>query len=271
MLNLIATKDVENAEDSSPQLKKQIRQTFGKCSALWKNQARSNVVADAISSSCEGYLPTPVLTQWNSTYDCLKSLHGMLVHSEGKLKEVCENFKIPRFTKSDIDFIDEYVQVFTPLAQAITLLQRENSMFMAYLLPTVAPLRKKMSALLTENLRYCRPVVDSLIAAINKRFAGIEEEKHLIISAVCHPKFKVAWIDNEVEWKRAWDYLKNELMRTSTIEKASSGEQSGEDEDCEHFLTSKHRPHLLHGSRSLYSTPNLLQQQVWTVSSTCRC
>ncbi|XP_042144251.1 uncharacterized protein LOC121832865 isoform X2 [Ixodes scapularis] len=238
MPNLIATKDVENAEESSPKLKKQIRQTFSKCSALWKKQARSTVVPDAISSSCEGYLPTPVLTRWNSTCDCLKSLHGMLVHIEEKFKEVCENFKIPRFTKSDIHFIEEHVQVLTPLAQAITLLQRENSMFMAYLRPTVASLRKTMSALLTENLRYCSPVVESLIVAINKRFAGMEEEKHLIISAICHPKFKAAWIDNEVERKRAWDYLKNKLMRTSTIEKVSSGEQTDEDEeDCEHFFT----------------------------------
>ncbi|MCZ6925444.1 MAG: hypothetical protein O7D30_09240, partial [Rickettsia endosymbiont of Ixodes persulcatus] len=64
--------------------------------------------------------------------------------------------------------------------------------------------------------------------SFDERFADMKEQKHLITSAVCHPKFKVEWTNNKAEQKRTWNYLKNELIQISTMEKASSGEQSGD-------------------------------------------
>ncbi|XP_039304999.1 uncharacterized protein LOC113005993 isoform X2 [Solenopsis invicta] len=71
-LNLVAVKDSEKALDSDAVYKKKHRVTFAKLVKLWNKQNQSTQTADKINEICGVYLKTPVITRWNSTFDCLR-------------------------------------------------------------------------------------------------------------------------------------------------------------------------------------------------------
>lgn len=62
-LNLVATKDSEEALKKDVSFKKIHRSTFGKCSKLWSKQNQSTQLADEIKDICGVYLKKPVITR----------------------------------------------------------------------------------------------------------------------------------------------------------------------------------------------------------------
>lgn len=47
------------------------------------------------------------------------------------------------------------------------------------------------------------------------RFQEVKKDNFKIIAAVCHPKFKLTWIDDETEKNKAKALLEEEVRRTS--------------------------------------------------------
>lgn len=56
-----------------------------------------------------------------------------------------------------------------PLSCALDVLQRQEHMFIGYLLPTLAILEKRIKYEAMKGLAYCGPLANSVLAGIEKR------------------------------------------------------------------------------------------------------
>jgi len=109
------------------------------CLSLWTKQNMSNLIAEKIHDTLEVYLKAPNKTRWNCTYDSLLQIQNILISSNGhtKMNNIMDFCEIQRFINQEIQLIQEYCEVMTPLAESLDFLQEEESMFMGYLLPTL--------------------------------------------------------------------------------------------------------------------------------------
>ena len=76
-LNLIATHDADKTKADNA-YKKVYYCTLGKCSALWNKWSRSVHAAEVIKDGLEVSLVVPNDTRWNSQYDALDQLRGII-------------------------------------------------------------------------------------------------------------------------------------------------------------------------------------------------
>lgn len=65
-LNLVATVDGAQNEQTNPNYGKVAKSVFSKCSKLWSKLGQSDIKGDALKAHCAIYLPRPVITRCNS-------------------------------------------------------------------------------------------------------------------------------------------------------------------------------------------------------------
>ncbi|XP_061450393.1 uncharacterized protein LOC133369283 [Rhineura floridana] len=178
--------------------KKQFRSLMGKCSKLWSKQNQSAQIAEYIRAQCGVYLKVPNKTRWNSTFDVLKQLHELLSTVPLKMHAITDRCSLSRITAAEIEVVQEYTEIMEPLAQSLDILQRENGMFMGYLLPTLCNLDRKLEGLENkpERYTYCFQLLRGVREALRKLFAAIWEDKRLLLAACLHPRFKLDWLES---------------------------------------------------------------------------
>lgn len=110
-LNLVATKDAENAAKTSEPFRKVSRSTMAKCQALWNKQSRSTLASDTIQEALGTQLVIPNATRWNSTYSSLERMKKIIAGREDDLDDICGKLEVPRFKQAEKIFISEYVTV----------------------------------------------------------------------------------------------------------------------------------------------------------------
>jgi hypothetical protein len=121
-LNLVATTDLQNiVAKSTGQFKSVLRSAMAKCSKLWSNVSRSTKSSDILESIVGISLRSPGETRWNSTYDAVKRLLEPRVRE--KLPQLLDALKLPRFTKIELEVLEEYVRVMSSIATALDKLQ----------------------------------------------------------------------------------------------------------------------------------------------------
>jgi hypothetical protein len=138
-LSLIAVSDVQEALRENASYKRLYNSTMAKCSALWNCSSRSLKCHEAIESIIHRRLVKPRPTRWNSLYDSLYVLKTL----RGNMKALCQAVGIAVFRDIELDFIDEYVDVMSPIALALDRLQGQKSESMAFigaLIPTLMTL-----------------------------------------------------------------------------------------------------------------------------------
>jgi hypothetical protein len=218
-LNLIATHDVACA-DSDGAYKKLSRSTFAKCQSLWNKQSRSPKSAEVVQESFGLQFVVPNQTRWNSMFMSVERLNR-LIGEKGMdvMNGVCDKLGVPQFRRAEVAFIAEYVTVMKPLATALDILQCETKVYMAYLVPTVMVLKEKMQFLLqNSSIQCCKPLVISLNAGIDKRFAQYTMNAELIASSIIHPKFKTAWIKDPEQKRLGLDFLINKIQQQQQLQ-----------------------------------------------------
>lgn len=85
-------------------------------------------------------LKTPCITRWNSTYDSVKELHSVTE----ELSTICESLGVPRFTNSNVEFLEEYQMCLSPIAFCLDKLQGENNMYLGDVLPWLFGLKENL-------------------------------------------------------------------------------------------------------------------------------
>ncbi|CAB4039898.1 zinc finger BED domain-containing 1-like, partial [Paramuricea clavata] len=193
-LNLISTSDAEKAE-ADGNYKRLSRSTFAKCSSLWNKSSRSVQVAEMVKEKCGLSLIKPNATQWNSIFMAVQRIIRIIKgKGENVIHSVCSLADVPKFKPAEISFLNHYVEVMKPVAQALNILQGEtnhSNAYMGYLAPTITILRDKLSKKL--DIPVTKPLVQELLNGIDKRFDSILKDKKIIAAAILYPKFKESW------------------------------------------------------------------------------
>ncbi|XP_050547892.1 uncharacterized protein LOC126909503 [Daktulosphaira vitifoliae] len=136
-----------------------------------------------------------------------------------------------RFVRSDIEFLEEYHMVMEPIACSLDLLQSEKSMYFGYLIPTVEELIHKYTLFNLDSSisMKIKPLVNSILNGIKARFENVFNDKFLTIAAISHPKFKTAWIKNDVKKQLAIEYFKNACTEEYKEDRSSSDDEFKKD------------------------------------------
>lgn len=192
-LNLVATHDAGKALSNSA-YKKLYRSTIAKCTALWNKASRSTNCADVVHEKLNTALIVPNDTRWNSHFRAIEKIKNILEkNSEDKIHDVFNALEVPLLLESEVDFVKEYCRVMQPLAFALDILQAENKCYIGFLLPTLASLEFKLSAL-KPSVKLTVPLIDAILEALKTRFAGYNERSELIIASMTLPQFKLRWL-----------------------------------------------------------------------------
>ncbi|XP_020669662.3 uncharacterized protein LOC110090344 [Pogona vitticeps] len=203
-LHLVATQDLEalisDSSENSPlgPFRKHFSSLMGKCRKLWSKQTQSAQIVQYIHQQCGVCLKLPNKASWNSTFEALKQLNELLSTVPLKMDAVMDQCSLARITPAESLVVAEYTEIMGPLAQSLDILQRENGMFMGYLLPTLYNLDRKLQGLENKPVRYtyCFPLLRGLREALQRRFAPIWEDRKLLLAACLHPRFKVDWLES---------------------------------------------------------------------------
>lgn len=170
---------------------------FEKCSFLWRKcdcVRTSETVVTVLGES----LITPVVTRWSSIYDAICCI---LSHKE-KLPELCNRLALHNscFSASDIQYMEEYRVLMTPIVSTIQFLQMESNLFYGCLIPALTSLAVKL-----KRVSDSTELIDLKIVAIglqeklkdlfSKYFKLSEEANSAIIASVLCPNVKMRWFN----------------------------------------------------------------------------
>ncbi|XP_073714053.1 uncharacterized protein [Misgurnus anguillicaudatus] len=223
------TTDVEEA-NANTVYKRVTRSTFSKCWSLWNKSARSTTAAEIIEETCKLQLLRPNATRWNSLFLAVERIVRIArEHGDGAIAAVCSALKIPMFTPVELAFLSEYAKTMSPVAKALDVLQGETNVQMGWLVPTITLLKTKLQHLHTSS-KFCRPLIDALLAGLEKRFGQMLKDPELIAAAILVPKFKTCWTSDEQIIKLGLDYIRSHL-KDQTVENPRESSHSSEEDD----------------------------------------
>jgi len=191
-LNLLASRDSLKAQNDQSYCKI-YTSTFRKTTDIWNLVSRSTKAADIFYEICKCHLKIPCKTRWNSYYDSIKAL----LNVKNKLEDVCEKLEKPKFTDSQISFLEEYIKVMEPIASALDFLQGDKYSCFGHVLPVLFQMKQQLEKL--GHLHFCKILRDTLVTALDKRFGNIIDltntnSQYYILATVTIPKFKLKWL-----------------------------------------------------------------------------
>ena len=189
-LSLIATTDIKKAGYSGPH-KKIFHSSFAKTSAIW-NKCNLPKSAEIIQEVCQRSLVTPCVTRWNSMFD---SLVCLLEFDVDKLKDLCKKLGVPEFKDIEVEFLQEYCKVLTPIAMAIDKFQGEKNCFYGFVIPVLKQVENQLKKLEDSSLKYNQPLVAASLSGLFKRFRPFLDQDSTVkdakLATVSHPLFKL--------------------------------------------------------------------------------
>ncbi|XP_055921478.1 uncharacterized protein LOC129952713 [Eupeodes corollae] len=166
-----------------------------KCSNLWNkiNRPKSSEEIMAILGS---QLKYPVITRWNSLYD---SIEDVIKH-KSKINDLCKKFGTQNIFDVDFEYLEEFLMLMKPVAEALDFLQKEKQMLYGFLLPTLATVRNKFRKIKTSNALKVIPAdmigkfEDALLERFTNHFNLTPEVHDAIVASVLCPSIKLKWI-----------------------------------------------------------------------------
>ncbi|CAG5096883.1 Protein of unknown function [Cotesia congregata] len=155
---------------------------------------RSPKTSESLKSYLGVSLKRPVVTRWNSTYDCINQLLSV----QNKLLDNSKINLMNGFKSKDFKFLAEYVRCSKPLACAIDRLQGDKCYY-GVLLPTLVSVKYEMQKLINDTTFIdFKPLAQAIIDGINKRFQKLfdpsQPDIDAFLAAIPHPQFKGRWL-----------------------------------------------------------------------------
>ena len=196
-LNLVACKDAAEPEKNTKYNKENMKYAtvkkkfMEKVEFLWSRQGTSTHDAEAIVRHVGCRLKRPNKTRWNAYYDSLKFLKKKIDAKDDKLRGLLDELGQKRFSGEELLFLDEWLKLQEPIAEALDTLQGDVGL--GYALPTLFSVENdldKETANLAEN-SVCRPLAKALKLGVHKRFNDYFESEEWIVAAVATPCFKL--------------------------------------------------------------------------------
>ncbi|XP_071577520.1 uncharacterized protein [Temnothorax nylanderi] len=194
-LHLIASSDAMKIIKDDSRLKRLHEEAIGACEKLWK-KLRSPKNRETLKKYLKCALKRPVVTRWNSLYDCLKQIISL----EDKLTDIQQyvNFEVD-IREHHFRYIRDYLTCMKPLALGIDKAQAETTCYYGCLLPLLLSIKNKWTAILRDNnLIYCKKLVEGMQLKLIDRFNDFFEIRGqgeaAALAAITHPQFKDRWL-----------------------------------------------------------------------------
>ncbi|XP_047455236.1 uncharacterized protein LOC125016657 isoform X2 [Mugil cephalus] len=119
------------------------------------------------------------------------------------------------FTPAETAFLTDYTKTMSPVAKAVNALQGEANVQLGWLLPTIILLTSNLHNLHTTS-KYCGPLVNALLAGLERCLGEMLAEPELITAAILVPKFRTCWTSDEGIIKCGLNYIKTHLKEQSS-------------------------------------------------------
>lgn len=226
-LNLVGKVDAFDALNSNSEYSRQYVSVFTKLNEIWRvNSTRLGRETFQLYMNKKSILK-PHRIRWNRIYDAVSVLNFNFVLRKCSTKQpftfhiqignilsldwaglatACEALKIDKLCDQDIDFLKEYKLVLQPIAEAITFVEGSMNTFGSYL-PTLFGIRTRLRELHlnSDELKYCKPLLDAIRSGFNTRFAhlmhlpdmyvqGDPKAAPLFIAMLSNPRYKTNFI-----------------------------------------------------------------------------
>lgn len=126
-----------------------------------------------------------------------------LLDYKSKLNTLCYRLDVPTFEANEILYLEEYVKIMKPIAEAIDFLQSEQNMFFGYFLPTLVSIQVKLRRLDSQEVIFLskanKEIQKSLIKRFEKYFLVEPEAWDAVIAAIVIPKIKLRFVKTLLE------------------------------------------------------------------------
>lgn len=122
--------------------------------------------------------------------------------NEVNLKTVCIILNIPALDKEDYVFLNEYMKVTRPIAEALKALEGNRDTFGIYL-PTLFGLKFKLDELGIERFMFCKPLQQNICIGFSTRFSSMMDLNNaksspLYLAMATNPKFKLNFMPRNI-------------------------------------------------------------------------
>lgn len=199
-LNLVASSDAEDALDD-PMFEERYTSAMGKCRALWNKQNQSVHAAEVIKKEFGKKLVTPNQTRWNSVYDSVQCLLGVIDNVDNLLQfnSVIREYpvRLAEFNSRNITFLRQYMAVMEPVAEGLDKLQAEKEAYQGTFLPIICLITAELEEKVQDKeFLQVKPLSEALLQGMKIRFAEAKTNLEYKLAAAFHPKFRVDWMEH---------------------------------------------------------------------------
>lgn len=221
LMNLVGSSDFKKKLNSDIPLSfRSFKWAVNKLKIFWNLSSRSSRVKCIVQDICKRSFPYPSTIRWNSLYDSIKVASQYKEMINTAIDNINKNVK-PRKRLEKINvhewlLLDDYLTCMKPIASALDKFQGEDNISIGYILPLLFFVDFKfrdmnISTAHGKNFRTC--VVACFVNRFRKIMEIDDENIELIVAAVCIPKFKLSWIDDEIMRETCQSIFINELSK----------------------------------------------------------
>lgn len=176
--------------------------TFAKCTQIW-NGSRRPKASQEIHEIIGKQLTYPVVTRWNSLYDCVKELLKFEVSLNLLLSATkTKNHDLSPFTKRELAYLKEFMKLMEPISASLDYLQGDKHTYFGRLLPTIFTLKARLQILNGEAFAITgSAIIPNMIQKLQDRFDAEfnldDKAKLAVLATVSHPQYKLLWAFDE--------------------------------------------------------------------------
>lgn len=168
LLNLVSKADVDKI--SNRQFKAISIQTERKLQRLWNKQSSSSNNSDIIKRHLGRLFTLKNDTRWNTWYLAISCVLRLIKKKRREFTKMMEELKLPQFDNEDESYMEQYVAITRPMAEALDILQGEKNIGLGFLLPTISILKSKLEKLKdSPSITSCTPLLQGILDGINNR------------------------------------------------------------------------------------------------------
>ena len=74
------------------------------------------------------------------------------------MTQLCSDLKLPAFKDSEIEFLQEFVNVMRPIAFGLDKLQGDKEAFLPFLMPSLLRIEQSISDMVPHQLKHAQPL-----------------------------------------------------------------------------------------------------------------
>lgn len=188
---------------------------MGKLQTIWVFPRRSSYAKKIAKEVLGCSLKLPCETRRNSKFDAIKHVYDL----ESKINPYIHELKdtiigaahLPKLSNDDWTVIVSYLKVMDPIGISLDKLQ-------GYILPTIRTMRHKVNEV--DGGTCTKSFKEAMLKVIDRRFKNYLEinecSRELVVAAICIPRFKADFIEDEFEVDVARKMLISECVKRSS-------------------------------------------------------